>query len=170
MLVKSLIGLSILICITLENLILCRKKTIVVLTLDQLFISILVYKFFGWITIIYSLLLFAFLCWIKYKNHINEEKADLDYSGRILSVSAVINKLKRPKKMVMGRILPVNHTEIKHNMECIELDDTILSGASLITGSTGSGKTTTMKTILKQRIDENRPVVFFDYKGEEDII
>lgn len=170
MLVKSLIGLCILICITLENLILCRKKTIVVLTLDQLFVSILVYKFFGWITIIYSILLFAFLCWIKYKNHINEEKADLDYSGRILSVSAVINKLKRPKKMVMGRILPVNHNEIKHNMECIELDDTILSGASLITGSTGSGKTTTMKTILKQRIDENRPVVFFDYKGEEDIL
>lgn len=173
MLVKSLIGLSILICITLENLILCRKKTIVVLTLDQLFISILVYKFFGWITIIYSLLLFAFLCWIKYKNHINEEKADLDYSGRILSVSAVINKLKRPKKMVMGRILPVNHNEIKHNMECIELDDTILSGASLITGSTGSGKnlhkdtliptTEGMKTIGEIKVGD----IVFDDEGKQ---
>ena len=169
MLIKSLLGLTILVVITLENLILCKKKTIPVLILDQLFVSILVYKFFGWITIVYSILLLAFLLFIKYKNHINEG-ADFDYSDRIFSISAVFNRLCKPKELVIGQILPVNHNEIKYNMKTVELDNTILSGATLITGSTGSGKTTTMKTILKQRIDERKPVVFFDYKGEEDIL
>ena len=169
MLVQSLIGLTILVLITLENLILCRKKTIPVLLCDQLFFSFIVIKLFGWITIVYSVLLLSFLIFIKYKNHI-DEGADLDYSGRILSISAILNQLKHTDKMVMGKILPVNHNEIKYNMKSIELDDVILSGATLITGSTGSGKTTTMKTILKQRIDEKKPVVFFDYKGEEDIL
>jgi hypothetical protein len=170
MLIQSFIGLAILIVITLENLILCKKKTIPVLLCDQIFVSLIVIKFFGWITIVYSVLLLAFLLFIKYQNHIDEESADFDYSGRIFSISAVFNMLQRPKKLVMGRILPVNHKEIKHNMKLIELDDVILSGATLITGSTGSGKSTTMKTILKQRIDERKPVVFFDYKGEEDIL
>lgn len=169
LLTKSLIGLCVLLVITIENLILCRKKTIPVLLLDQLFVSIVVYIVFGWFTLIYSFLLLAFLMFIKYRNHVNDG-ADLDYSGRILSISAVINKLHRPKELVIGRVLPVNHNEIKYNMKAIELDNTILSGETFITGSTGSGKTTTMKTILKQRINEGKPVVFFDYKGEEDIL
>ena len=169
LLTKSLIGLCVLLVITIENLILCRKKTIPVLILDQVFFSVVVYIVFGWFTLIYSFLLLLFLMFIKYRNHVNDG-ADLDYSGRILSISAVINKLHRPKELVIGRVLPVNHNEIKYNMKAIELDNTILSGETLITGSTGSGKTTTMKTILKQRINEGKPVVFFDYKGEEDIL
>ena len=169
MLMKSLIGLAILVIITLENIILCRKKTIPVTFLDQIFFSLLVFKFFGWITLVYSGLLIALVIFVKYRNHVNET-ADFDFTDRILSVSAVFNVLHRPKDLVIGSILPVNNSEIKYNMKKIELDDTILSGGMLITGSTGSGKTTTMKTILKQRIDEGRPVVFFDYKGEEDIL
>lgn len=169
MLAKSLIGLCILLVIAIENMLLCRKKTIPVVLCDQIFFGIAVYFIFGWFTIIYSVLLTAFLMFIKYKNHI-DDSADLDYSGRILSISAVINKLHKPKNLAIGRVLPVNHNEIKYNMKAIELDDTILSGETFITGSTGSGKTTTMKTILKQRIDDRRPVVFFDYKGEEDIL
>jgi len=169
MLVKSLIGLCVLLVIAIENLILCRKKTVPVILLDQLFFGVVVYYIFGWLTAIYSIILTAFLMFVKYKNHVNDG-ADLDYSGRIFSVSAVINKLHRPKALVIGRVLPVNHNEIKYNMKAIELDNTVLSGETFITGSTGSGKTTTMKTILKQRIDERKPVVFFDYKGEEDIL
>ena len=169
MLVQSLIGLCIILVFAIENLILCRKKTCVVVLLDQIFVGIIVYYIFGWFTLIYSGLIILFLMFIKYRNHISED-TDLDYSGRILSVSAVFNKLHRPKKLVIGRVLPVNKYEIKYNMKAIELDDTILSGETFITGSTGSGKTTTMKTILKQRIDEHKPVVFFDYKGENDIL
>ena len=169
LLIQSLLGLMILAIITLENLILCKKKTIPVMLLDQIFISIIVFICFGWITIIYSALLLGFLLFIKYKNHQNEG-ADFDYSGRILSISAIINQLKKPKEMVIGQILPVNHREIKYNMKYVEIDNTILSGGTILTGSTGSGKTTTMKTLIKQRLDKHKSVVFFDYKGEEDIL
>ena len=175
MLIQSFIGLAILIVITLENLILCKKKTIPVLLCDQLFVSIIVIKFFGWITIVYSVLLLAFLLFIKYQNHI-DESADLDYSGRIFSISAIFNKLKRPKKLVMGRILPVNHKEIKHNMKLIELDDIILSGATLITGSTGCGKNLHRDTIIKS-VDGMKSIkeiiigdIIFDDHGNHTVV
>ena len=166
---QSLYGLIILAVLSLVNLILIRKKTFPVIFLDHLFFTFIAYKFFKWPCLIYSFLLLAFIAFIRYKNH-TSEKADFDYTGRILSVSAVPNVLHKPKEMCMGTILPVNHNEIKHNMRKIELDDTILSGGTLITGSSGSGKTTTIKTIMKQRILDQRPVVFFDYKGEEEIL
>ena len=168
-LAKSAIGLVILLIIAFENLALSRKKTVPVMLLDQCFFGFICYKIFGVITLIYSFFIISFLMFIKYKNH-RDEGADLDYSGRIYSVSALLNKLRKPKHLVIGRVLPVNHREIKYNMRAIELEDIVLSGETLITGSTGSGKTTTMKTILKQRIDDNKPVVLFDYKGEEDIL
>lgn len=166
---NSLIGLFILLVIAGESLILHRRKTIPVILLDQIIIGLLVSVFFGKFTLIYSGLLIAFLMFIKYRDHI-DESSDLDYSGRILSVSAVINKFYRPSNLVIGRVLPNHKNEIKYNQRPIELDDTILSGETLVTGSTGSGKTTTLKTIIKQRMDEQRPVVFVDYKGEEDIL
>ena len=170
MLKESLIGLCILVIFGLENLILARKKTIPVMLLDQLFASVITYYFFGPITIIYSFIMIAFLGWVKFRHKQDEDRSDLDFTGRIFSISAVINSLHKPSELVVGTILPVNHSEIHYNMKKIELDDIVLSGETLITGSTGSGKTTTMKTILKQRIDDRRPVVFFDYKGEEDIL
>ena len=166
---ESLIGLIILAIVALESLILSRRKTIPVILCDQITAGIITYYFFGYITLIYTGLLIVGLMFVKYRNHISEN-ADFDFTDRIFSISAVINRLHKPKDMVIGRILPVNYNEIKYNMKAIELDDTVLSGETLITGSSGSGKTTTMKTILKQRIDDNRPVVFFDYKGEEDIL
>ncbi|MEE3344033.1 MAG: type IV secretion system DNA-binding domain-containing protein [Bacilli bacterium] len=166
---KSLYGLGILAILTLINIIILRKKTIPVILLDYAFFTILTYKLFGYPVLIYSFLFIVFIGFLKYKNHM-ADGADFDYSDRIFSVSAIINQLHKPKNLVIGTILPVNHNEIKYNMKKVELDNIILSGGTLITGASGSGKTTTMKTIIKQRIIDNRPVVFFDYKGEEDIL
>ena len=166
---ESLTGLVILVVVALESLILSKKKTVPVILLDQIFAGFIIYKIFGKITLIYTGLLIIFLLFIKYRNKTSDDY-EYDFTDRILSISAVFNKLHRPKELVIGRILPVNKAEIKYNMKAIELDDVVLSGETLITGSSGSGKTTTMKTILKQRIDTHRPVVFFDYKGEEDIL
>ena len=169
---QSLYGLIILAVLSLVNLILIRKKTFPVIFLDHLFFTFIVYKFFKWPCLIYSFLLLAFIAFIRYKNH-TSEKADFDYTGRILSVSAVPNVLHKPKEMCMGTILPINHNEIKHNMRKIELDDTILSGGTLITGSSGSGKNlykdtliptvTGMKTIKDIEIGD----IIFDKNGKQ---
>ena len=174
-----LICLILPILVAFENLILIKKKTMPVVFLDQVVISLgafwAVSKFapetkYKIIIGVACVALFAFLCFIKVKIH-QGEGADLDYSDRIFSLLAPVNKfLIKPKNICMGRILPVNHNELKYNMRCLDLDDVILSGATLITGSTGSGKSTTMKAVIKQRIDEKRPVVFVDYKGEDDIL
>ena len=176
---KLLIGLFFLLFITFENLILSRKKTAVIVIIDQIFFSWIAYfilcknstDIIGplGIWLFSSLACFAFIIYIKYKNHTSEE-SDLDYIDRIYSVSAVVNKLHKPKPITVGRILPVNHNEIPFNMKAIELDDTVLSGATMLTGATGSGKTTTLEVILKQGIDAGKPIVFFDYKGEEGIL
>ena len=40
----------------------------------------------------------------------------------------------------------------------------------LITGSTGSGKSTTMISLLKQAVEKGKPVTFFDFKGETGVL
>lgn len=170
MLIKSLIGLAVLAVITIENMVLMRKKTAVVMILDQLFVSAVVYFIFNWITLIYSAILLILLLSIRYRRDEDGDIKSMDFSGRVFSVGAVFNRLHKPKNITIGKVLPTNKYELEHNLKYVELDDTVLSGATLITGSTGSGKTTSMKAIIKQRIDERKPVVFFDYKGEEDIL
>ena len=128
---ESLIGLIILAIVALESLILSRRKTIPVILCDQITAGIITYYFFGYITLIYTGLLIVGLMFVKYRNHMSEN-ADFDFTDRIFSISAVINRLHKPKDMVIGRILPVNYNEIKYNMKAIELDDTVLSGETLI--------------------------------------
>lgn len=168
---NSLIGLGIILIITLENIILAKKKTIPVAILDQLFFSF-ISLLFGWPCIIYSILGLALVGFIRYRNKYIVEGSSLDFSGRIFSLAAPFNKRQKPKKgeIIVGNILPINKYELKDNLRPIKLNDIILSGSALVTGSTGSGKTTTMKSIMKQAIADGKPVVFFDYKGEEEIL
>lgn len=168
---NSLIGLGIIVLITLIDLGLVKRQTSVVMFLNQATfsgISIL----FGWPCIIYSVLCFALIIVVRYRHRYVFDEPLFDYSQRIFSLSAIFNKLKSTKKdeIIIGRITPVNKAEIKHNQRAIAVNDTLLSGATLITGSTGSGKTTGMKSIMKQAIHQGKPVVFVDYKGEVDIL
>jgi len=169
---NSLIGLGILLIITMVNLILSRRKTIVVVMLDQLFFSLLSILLFGWQNIIYSCICFAFVLFKKYYDRYRSDYAYLNYNASIYSVSRLRNLLETNKKgdTIVGNIIPTNHTMIKYNMKPVRFSDVTLSGSTLITGSTGSGKSTTMVSILKQGIDQGKPCVFFDYKGETDVL
>ena len=169
----SLYGLAIIVAIGLFNLIMIRKETIPVMVLFQLTAGAVACYFFGKLTLIYSVLILAFLGWVKFRYH-QAETPDLDYSGRILSLSLLWNSLEIPKqKMIIGRILPVNHNEIKYNNKLVQLDNIILSGGSLITGASGSGKnlhkdtliptTEGMKTIGEIKVGD----IVFDDEGKQ---
>ena len=165
----AFVGLGIILFITGLNVLLCRKKTIPVMACDQIAFSIAAYLISGPITIVYFIVCVALLVFCKYRAHISDNP-DFDYSDRIYSISSILNKTKKAYGIVVGTILPVNHREIQYNQRKLALDNTILSGAVLLTGASGSGKSSTLKSILKQRIDERGQVVFVDYKGEEEIL
>ena len=169
---NSLFGSGIILIITIVNLILARRKTIVVVLLDQLFFSALAIILFGWQNIIYACIFFAIILFKKYHDRYMSDYAYLNYNSTIYSISRLRNLLKTNKKgdIIVGNIIPTNHTMIKNNMMPVRFNEIILSGATLLTGSTGSGKTTTMTSLLKQGIDLGKPCVFFDYKGETEVL
>ena len=169
---NSLFGLAIIFIPTIINIIKSRNKTLVVVLLDQIFFSLIAIILFGTKCAIYALVLCALVLIKKYKDRYLSDWSYLDYNEPIYSVSRPINLLKAKKKgdIIVGNIMPTNHNTIKNNMKPIRVTDTILSGSLLITGSTGSGKTSTMKSIIKQAIIKNKPVTFFDFKGETDIL
>lgn len=170
-LLNSLIGLGIILLITIENLVLCRRKTLPVVLLDQLFFSGLAVLLFGWPCIIYSIIFLALMIFKKYYDKWYSDLAYLDFSDNIYSISRLINSLLMPKnEIIIGRVIPANYLDIKNNMKAIPLNDMVLSGGTMISGSTGSGKTRTLMSIITQGVEKHKPIFFFDFKGEEDIL
>ena len=169
---NSLIGLGIILIITLVNVIMSRRKTLPVIFFDQLFFSALAFLLFGYPCLIYASVCFALVLFKKYKDRYLSNYAALNYNSTIYSISRLKNLLETNKKgdIIVGNIVPTNHTQIKYNMKPVRFPEITLSGSTLITGSTGSGKSTTMVSMLKQGIEQGKPCVFFDYKGETDVL
>ena len=171
LLLNSLLGLGIIFIIFVINLILSRRKTLPVIILDQLFFTIIAIILFGWPCIIYGVIFFALIVFKRYRDKWYSERSYLDFGDRIYSVSHLINSLRFPKnEVVVGKVIPANYLDIKNNGKAIPLTDIILSGSTLISGSTGSGKTRTMMSVITQAVLKNKPIFFFDFKGEEDIL
>lgn len=169
---NSLIGLAIILIITIINIALSRRKTLVVVLLDQLFFSTLTIVLFGMPCIIYANICMAIILFKKYWDRYRSEYSYLNYNEPIYSVSRVINLMNTNKNgdVIIGNIVPTNHNTIKNNMKPVRVTETILSGSMLVTGSTGSGKSTTMISILKQAAEKGKPVTFFDFKGETGVL
>lgn len=171
---NGLIGMVIVVVITIENIVLNRRKTFTVMMLDQLFWGILAVILFGWPVLLLLIPSVLLLGYMKFRDRFDEEYSYLDYSEGIFSISKVINEfnLKKMKKdkIIVGQIVPVNYYDIPNNMKAIPLSDTVLSGSMLLTGSTGSGKSSTLKSLMIQAAKKHKMVFFFDYKGETDIL
>ena len=168
---NSLIGLAIVLVMFLANLILMKRQTLMVALCNQIF-SVIVAYLFGWPSLIYGVLSLIGLCFLRYRKRYIIEGSSLDFSNRIFSFNALFNKMQKPKKneIIIGNIMPINRTELKDNLRPIAVNDTILSGGTLVTGASGSGKTTGLKSVMKQAIHNGKSVVFFDYKGETEIL
>lgn len=91
----------------------------------------------------------------------------LDFNKKIYSLRMFHRKKEGFK---IGNVAPLDEKELKYNNANIYMTDGTLSGSMMITGSTGSGKTHTMLSIIKQALDAGKPTAVFDYKGEKDII
>lgn len=167
---NSVFGLAIILVITITNLILSRRKTIPILLLDQAVFSIIAVILFGWPCIIYASLCVLLVGYKRFREISDPDIPTYNYSENIYSISRLVNSFGSTKDIVVGKILPISRKTIKYNMKPVAVSDTILSGGTLITGATGSGKTTTLISILKQGIKLRKPVVFFDYKGETEIL
>lgn len=100
--------------------------------------------------------------WLNYKANWNIGKP-------ILSITGLINDMKKPKGKILGKIIPLNARQSKYNNRKIVLTDLMESGGTIVTGATGSGKTVTLTSLLSQDI-VHRGVLIIDYKGEQEFI
>lgn len=70
----------------------------------------------------------------------------------------------------IGRIIPYKESQIKKNNRVIEMPSEFLKGGNFLTGASGSGKTVFLESIMEQQIESKMPILFFDLKGEEEVI
>ena len=147
---NSLIGLAIILIVSLINFIKMRHRTTPVIISYQFFFSLISIILFGWPCIIYAIILSAAILSKKLYDIYNGGRAPLDYSSTIHSFSRIKNLLKTNNKneIIVGNVVPVNRYGIKNNMRAVVASDQALSGGTLVTGSTGSGKNLHIDTII----------------------
>ena len=170
-LIKVLVGIGVILVVTLFNIIKSRRMTVAVALIFQS-ITFLTLLLNTWL-LIGVFIGYAVLLYVRYQRRFVEEDVSfLDYNEKILSILGFVNKLEKRKEdeVVIGEILPTNYKELKLNNKKVSLNNAILSGHTLVTGSSGSGKTHLMKAIMNQRLKDGYSIAFFDYKGEKDIV
>lgn len=159
-----------------ENVILFRRKTIPFSTLEFSILGIISSIITGnvifnaIIIIICISLLFTRRILYNQRHEFDDLKFDFDYSKEIYSISRILNAFKKSNGILLGYIRPFDRDTIKYNNRKLCINQTILSGGTMTSGANGSGKSTTIKAEMFQAIDNNQPVVFFDFKGEEEIL
>lgn len=170
--IKIGIGVALIIGVTLFNIIRSRKMTVSIAILIQLItlLTILLNKWLG-VGVIIGL---SAVLYVRFKRRFseNEEKSFLDYSDSITSIMGIVNTLqgRKENEVAIGEILPTNYKELYLNHKKLSLDNIILSGHTLVTGASGSGKTSLMKAIMNQKLRDGYSIGHFDYKGEKDIV
>lgn len=105
---------------------------------------------------------------------LEENQSYYDFSSPVKSIKGIWNNLTRNAKndgsIIIGSAYPFTDRDLDINNKSIIVDETVLGGGTLITGASGSGKTTTMESMMKQHLDNGNPLAFFDFKGEKEII
>jgi hypothetical protein len=103
-------------------------------------------------------------------------KLQYDFTRRVLSVSLFVNLMipirmeKGSANRVIGRVLPYSKYQIKYNGKPIVSTEIAAAGSTLISGSTGSGKTYGILSLIRQNIANGNSVIFTEYKGDTSVI
>lgn len=125
-----------------------------------------------WSFVLYlvSVLIGVILCWVAWR------KLDYDFSTKVLSIRGLINlATDRPKVVhagdrIIGRVLPYNVRQLKYSNRFIVSSSLAAAGGMLISGSTGSGKTYGILSMIRQNILKGNSVIFAEYKGDPEVI
>lgn len=123
------------------------------------------------LTLVLILMFFAITTVLRYQFFY------INYKKPFASISILSNTLKNNNdlrsssdKRYLGKILPYSKYQIKHNMRLIGQDDAITRGHTIITGSTGSGKTYAMKSYVEQDVKNGHSVCYFCFKGDYETV
>lgn len=103
-----------------------------------------------------------------------QKKITYDFTGKIMSFTYIFYSFIKPNiingERIVGRVLPYNNYQLKYNGRYITTNEISAAGATLISGSIGSGKTYGMMSLIKQDIASKKSVIFAEYKGDPDVV
>lgn len=97
-------------------------------------------------------------------------RSEIDYTKKFLSLSMFIDKNKQKKEegRVIGKCLPYFPGQTKYNRSTIVQNKLALRGGTVLTGSSGSGKTRSIIEMIKQDIAQDKRVAYFNFKGDQE--
>lgn len=124
-----------------------------------LMVCIGVYQFTTQNTFWFIAPVLSLLIWVGYKMKFRS----YNFNKRIISLSPNRNK---KKGRVIGKCSPYFRKQLKYNNSTIVQDDVSSKGGTIVTGSTGSGKTYTLVEMMRQDIANGKSVCYFDFKGD----
>ena len=101
-------------------------------------------------------------------------KIKYDFTRKILGFTLVFHRLmptsRKSGDRVIGRVVPYSNYQLKYNGKMITANEVATAGSTLISGSSGSGKTYGMMSLMKQNIHDGRSVIFSEYKGDPKVV
>lgn len=92
----------------------------------------------------------------------------LDFREKIFSVGFDRNKIHDKNAHVIGKCQAYYQKQLKYNNSTIVQSPLSLKGSTLCSGSSGSGKTYTILTLIQQDLFAGKSVVSFNFKGDRD--
>ena len=134
------------------------------------------YVFFVAISPSPSLVAVSAAPFIALKVYLKKKKGKLNFNKKVYSLSLLKNELVSLFKQegkgvrVVGKIEPYFKKHLKYNGKKILMDPVVACGVTLISGSSGSGKTEHVKSLIKQDLKTGYSVAFFEYKGDQKLV
>lgn len=96
---------------------------------------------------------------------------EFDFSKKIITWQTLKNIFIKPNGYhVLGKVVPHNVYTLEYNDVYLSQDEQSTARVTFASGSSGSGKTRMIKSLAKQDIEQGRPVVFCEYKGDKDLV
>ena len=102
-----------------------------------------------------------------------------DFLGKIISFTYIKNSIFEPIKAknlikddtrIIGKVISYTNNQLRYNGRFLAASSIACAGATLISGSMGSGKTFFIESLIKQNILSKKNVIFSEFKGDEKVI